>query len=220
MTKVIDIFNGKMPSVVGNIVYKPHKASKQFEFKDDFEPASFYNYYNDFEDISDELSLEGLGENPIINQTEEEPLYVETSHKIDTPILTYSRKLLSGNHQFKTQEIDVGNLQEFLDILANNNIYVRITSGFRKDAVTSNNNTSNHATGNAIDITPIEGETWEELINKMKNSPEVRRFMREHKMRILDERSPEMLAKTGGTGAHLHISYGKTEGKNSDEFFA
>ena len=43
--------------------------------------------------------------------------------------------------------------------------------------------------------------------------------MRKNKMRILDERSSEMLAKTGGTGAHLHLSFGKTEGKSVDEYF-
>ena len=38
-------------------------------------------------------------------------------------------------------------------------------------------------------------------------------------MRILDERTPDILAKTGGTGAHFHISFGKTEGKGVDEYF-
>jgi len=54
----------------------------------------------------------------------------------------------------------------------------------------------------------------------MKNSKEVRDFMRNKGIRILDERTSEMLAKTGGTGAHFHVSYGKTEGKSADEFFA
>lgn len=39
-------------------------------------------------------------------------------------------------------------------------------------------------------------------------------------MRILDERSSEMLAKTGGTGAHFHLSFGKTEGVDASDYFA
>ena len=44
--------------------------------------------------------------------------------------------------------------------------------------------------------------------------------MKDKGMRILDERGEDMLTKTGGTAPHLHFSFGKTEGKSSDEFFA
>jgi hypothetical protein len=45
--KTIDIFNNKMPSVVGGIIYMP-RTTEQFTFKDDFEPNSFYDYYSNF----------------------------------------------------------------------------------------------------------------------------------------------------------------------------
>lgn len=123
------------------------------------------------------------------------------------------------SHQFKSSDIKVGNMQGFLDEAAKHGIYFRVTSGVREGAITLNGNASNHSTGDAIDITPLDGQSWDELITQMKNSPELLDYMRKHKMRILDERSPEVLAKTGGTGAHFHVSFGKTEGKDVDEYF-
>ena len=142
--------------------------------------------------------------------------------KSNTYNLKEARKTISkrkGSHQFKSKDIKVGNMQGFLDEAAKYGIYFRVTSGVREGAETLNGNTSNHATGNAIDVTPLDGQSWDELIAQIKNTPELLDYMRKNKMRILDERSSEMLAKTGGTGAHFHLSFGKTEGKGVDEYF-
>lgn len=218
------LFRNHIPSIVKNVEYIPFNAS-EIEYKDDY-GEDFVNYYTEPIDIRKGHidSFTALGEDPLIHSNTETllPLQETYFNTESIPIDKKNDELIStfGSHQFKNEDIDVRNMQEFLNMLYKNGIYVRVTSGFRKDAITSNNAVSNHASGNAIDITPIDGETWEQLITKMKNSPEVREFMRKNKMRILDERSSETLAKTGGTGAHLHISYGKTEGKSSDEFFA
>ena len=212
MAKTIDIFNNKMPSVVGDITYMPSETPKQFLFQDDFEPNSFYNYYSDFGEVDDVLSLEGLGENPIASLIEEEPVVTEvetpvsTQTKIDIPTLTYSRGLLSGQHQFKRSGIDVGHLQEFLDLLAKNNIFVRVTSGVRPGAITSSGNRSRHDDGHAIDITPIKGETWEDLVNKIKNNKEVLDYMVANNVGWLEEISKEDQKKYDATGANVHIS--------------
>lgn len=124
------------------------------------------------------------------------------------------------SHEFKSSDIKVGNMQGFLDEAAKHGVYFRITSGVRNGAVTSNGNRSNHATGDAIDITPLDGQSWDELIAQIKNAPELLDYMRKNKMRILDERSSEMLTKTGGTGAHFHLSFGKTEGVDASDYFA
>jgi len=90
--------------------------------------------------------------------TKEEPKKEEE----ETPF-TWAKLVLNskpkGSHQFKTSNIQVGQMQDFLDILGKNNIFVRVTSGVRKGARTSNGNISNHDKGIALDITPIEGET-------------------------------------------------------------
>ena len=135
--------------------------------------------------------------------------------------LKQARSILNTrrSHQFKSSDIKVGNMQGFLDEAAKYGVYFRVTSGVRDGAITSNGNRSNHATGDAIDITPLDGQSWDELVSQIKNSPELLDYMRKHKMRILDERTPDILAKTSGTGAHFHVSFGKTEGKGVDEYF-
>ena len=50
-------------------------------------------------------------------------------------------------------------MQGFLDEAAKYGIYFRVTSGVREGAKTLNSNMSNHATGNAIDITPLDGQS-------------------------------------------------------------
>lgn len=112
----------------------------------------------------------------------------------------------TGGHQFKTADIQVGEMQGFLDVLAKNGIYVRVTSGIRPGAVTSSGNRSRHDDGHAIDITPIEGETWEDLVNKIRNCPEVLAYMVTHNVGWLEEISAEDQKKYNATGANIHVS--------------
>ena len=101
--------------------------------------------------------------------------------------------------------INVGNMQELVDLMQEEGISCRITSGFRANAVTSNGSPSHHSYGNALDIIPAKGQSWDDLINQMKRSNRFIEYMREHGLGILDERSKEMQAKTGATGPHFHI---------------
>ena len=153
-----------------------------------------------------------------VSETISEPKQEQKKETIK-PILDSARYIIKGKHQYKTSDIDPGNMKEFLDLAESEGVSFRITSGTRKNATTSSGNVSNHAIGNAVDITPLDGQSWDELIQAIKSSPKLLAYMKDKKMRILDERSPEMLTKTGGTGAHFHISFGKTEGKSADEFF-
>lgn len=110
-----------------------------------------------------------------------------------------------GVIEYKQQGMDVGNMQELIDLMRDEGISFRITSGNRPGALTSKGTPSHHGSGNALDITPIQGQTWDDLINQMKNSKKFISYMNEHKLGILDERSKKMQAQTGGTGAHFHI---------------
>lgn len=110
-----------------------------------------------------------------------------------------------GIIEYKTPGIDIGNMKELVELMRDEGISFRITSGNRPGAKTKSGKMSNHSTGNALDITPIRGQSWDDLINQMKKSKRFLAYMREHKLGILDERSQKMLAKTGGTGAHFHI---------------
>ena len=83
--------------------------------------------------------------------------------KDESDNLKFSRLVLSsrptGSHQYKSSDIKTGNMQGFLDEASKHGIYFRITSGVREGAITSNGNKSNHATGDAIDITPLDGQS-------------------------------------------------------------
>lgn len=110
-----------------------------------------------------------------------------------------------GKHVFKHKNMNIGNMQALLDEAAKYGISFRVTSGARPGAKTKQGKTSHHAAGNAIDITPIPGETYADLRNKIRNSPEFVKWMQDHGYGIYDETTPEVMAKTGASGAHWHI---------------
>lgn len=127
-----------------------------------------------------------------------------TQSSIDT-----STTVQRGRTTYKTDDIDVGNLAELLTKFEDAGMSVRVTSGKRPGARTSNGSISHHATGDAIDITPGEGETWDSLKAKLRNNPDLANYMRSNGWGILDETREEMLKRTGGTGAHWHIGKDK-----------
>lgn len=91
-----------------------------------------------------------------------------------------------------------------LDLFNKYNIRVRVTSGYREGATTSNGSQSHHATGHAIDVVPVDGN-FAKLAIAIKTNPEIRNYMMSKGLGVLDETTKEMLARTGGTGAHYHI---------------
>lgn len=140
--------------------------------------------------------------------TKVEPIAVQPVTSVvstTTPKTTIKTNTGSGKHVFKRDDIQVGNMQALLDEAAKYGIYFRITSGLRPGATTKQGKKSHHASGNAIDITPIEGQTYADLTTKIKSSPEFVRWMREHGYGIYDETTAEVMARTGASGAHWHI---------------
>lgn len=119
-------------------------------------------------------------------------------------IPTYEKVATPGSH-FIESGVQVGNMQSLLDEAAKHGIYFRVTSGYRPGATTSSGKQSWHATGDAIDITPLKGTSWEDFRNTLKDNPQFLTWMRDNGYGILDETTAEMLAKTDGTGAHFHI---------------
>ena len=99
--------------------------------------------------------------------------------------------------------IDVGNMKHVLDKLADAGISVRVTSG-RRDAGKAGKagSKSYHITGNAIDIVPGKGETFESIRQKIKNNPKLLQYFRDNKIGIIDETNEETMRRTGATGAH------------------
>lgn len=128
----------------------------------------------------------------------------------NTPIIIQSQSATSatrprGKHIFKTSDIQVGEMQGLLDAFADAGISLRITSGTRPGARTAQGKQSWHALGRALDVTPVEGQTFEDLAEAIRNSPDLVAYMKEHGYGIYDETTPEALSRTKGTGAHWHL---------------
>ena len=144
--------------------------------------------------------------NPIQNDTPTSD--VRESNPIQTVgIIPTSGTMFStpqGSHKIESG-VKVGEMQAFLDEAAKYGVYFRVTSGLRPGATTSSGKTSWHSSGDALDITPIDGQTWDDLKSQFRNNPELIAWMQNNGYGILDETTEEMRAKTGGTGAHFHI---------------
>lgn len=132
---------------------------------------------------------------------ENRPIITQPTQSSTSTDITRTR----GKHIFKTPDIQVGEMQGLLDAFADAGISLRITSGTRPGARTKQGKQSWHALGRALDITPVTGQTFEDLAEQIRNSPELVKYMRDHGYGIYDETTPEVLEKTGGTGAHWHL---------------
>lgn len=105
--------------------------------------------------------------------------------------------------------IDVGDMWEAVNELSKY-FKFRVTSGRRTGATTSNGSRSHHSTGSAIDIVPTGGQTYEDWIRILRENPALSQYLQSKNLGILQETTPEMLARTGGTGPHWHIGPDKS----------
>lgn len=115
-----------------------------------------------------------------------------------------------GKTIFKTEGIDVGKMQELIDKFNDYGINLRITSGLRPGAIAASGRPSRHGIGEAIDVTPIEGETFESLKEQLKKATELVEWMKANGYGILDETTPEAMKKNKSTGVHWHIGKDST----------
>lgn len=183
----------------GGLVYNPFvpeiKKSKQTIDEPTFQSLKIFDYTR--------FPVEPVKTYSVPKETPE-PQQVETqvdNTKVEQPKMEKQK----GRVSYKYKDLDVGNMQELIDLMVDEGISFRVTSGNRPGAKTKSGNPSHHGSGDAFDITPIEGQTWDDLIAQMKASPKFIKYMNEHGLGILDERSKDVQAKTGATGEHFHI---------------
>lgn len=209
-----------MKNIVGGIFYKPQKNQN--------EELDIYGDVIDWSDVKSYIHNPVKVDSPTSEVTGYQRQYqygdrtLNTEEKVKPNVETISSPIgiipTSGSISSSTSGrihkiesgINVGNMQALLDEAAKHNIYFRITSGLREGATTSNGSRSWHALGEAIDVTPIEGQTWDELRQQVQNSPEFVKWMQSKGYGILDETTKDMLARTGGSGAHWHIGRDKS----------
>ena len=97
----------------------------------------------------------------IIKRSNKTPIIIsaplENKIQVETPAVN-EQPLVRGTTTFKGK-INVGNMQSVIDKFNEHGISIRVTSGLRPGAITASGNPSHHAYGNALDITPGNGET-------------------------------------------------------------
>ncbi len=115
------------------------------------------------------------------------------------------------NYSSDTNDSDVS----FEELLKQENLPVKITSGYRGDngfrgGKTASGKRSNHNRkdeyGNsmAYDIVPLNGD-FDDLLNRIYSNPRIINWLKSKGYGILEETTPNIMKKTGATGKHLHI---------------
>lgn len=93
-----------------------------------------------------------------------------------------------------------------LDLLKQEGVDFTITSSYRPNAVTKSGHKSNHSIeGGAYDIKPTNGKSFEDLKEQIYSNPTIVQWMNDHGWGIIEETTPEVMAKTGATGKHWHF---------------
>ena len=140
----------------------------------------------------------------IVRRSKTTPIIINTPLNETEDEVIEKPKIIKGTTTFKGN-INIGNMQPVIDKFNEHGISIRVTSGLRPGAMTASGNLSHHAHGNALDITPGEGETWDTMKSKLKASPELVSWLQQNGFGILDETKSDTMRKTGATGAHWHI---------------
>lgn len=195
-----------------SIIYKPLITQYKPLSTPDFKPKGYRPQYNwkDSESMpTSEPSPEIISEEATSQDSAPTETWVNPAGTTLITDLNDPAYKQSTSHIFKDSSIDVGNMQELLDKFAEAGISLRITSGYRPGAHTKQGNQSWHSQGYALDVTPGTNETWASLRQKLRNSPELIKYMQDQGFGIIDETTPEMQSRTGATGAHWHIGKDK-----------
>lgn len=92
------------------------------------------------------------------------------------------------------------------DLLKQQGVDFTITSSYRPNAVTKSGHKSNHSIEEgAYDIKPANGKSFEDLKEQIYSNPTIVQWMNDHGWGIIEETTPEVMAKTGATGKHWHF---------------
>ena len=100
----------------------------------------------------------------------------------------------------------VDNELSFPDLLKQEGINAKITSGYRPNSVTNTGKKSNHSIkGGAYDIVPTNGKTFEDLRREIYSNKRIRDWMNKRGWGIIEEVNDADQKKYGATGANWHF---------------
>lgn len=123
---------------------------------------------------------------------------IRVNNTEEIPIINY-------NQNNGTSKANYNNEISFEDLLKQEEVHARITSGYRENSKTSSGRVSHHATkGGAYDVVPTDGD-FENLRREIYGNPRIIAWMKKRGWGILEETNPEIKRKTGATGDHWHF---------------
>ena len=113
-----------------------------------------------------------------------------------------------GQHVY-TNGVDYNGFSQkmkgFLDKVASHGISLRVTSGKRAKG----SKFSHHENGDAVDFTPVEGQTWETLTSSFLDNTDLMNYVRQNGINLFDER--QNTGSKDWTGAHWHVGLDSTQ---------
>lgn len=100
------------------------------------------------------------------------------------------------------------------EVLRKAGLNIRVTSGYRPNARTTEGKPSRHASGQAVDLVPAGGTTWDDIKRVIYNDPEVYNYMLANGIGLLDETSATGTTKFWHDHKrdHSHFHFGKDSG--------
>lgn len=141
---------------------------------------------------------------PEINYEDSDDLDLSNFQLANTPIII-------NTHVQETSKTDPNLKNLSLEqLLKEEGVKAKITSGFRKGAKTSQGKDSNHSHlddnghAGAYDIVPTDGN-FENLRKEIYGNPRIVQWLKQKGWGILEETSKEVMNKTGATGKHWHF---------------
>lgn len=195
----------------GGLIYTPF-INKEIQTNDDLYDWTDNQWYFPVEPVH------------ISTETTEEPTTTQSSTPTQTPVQeevvttptvtpTIESTVTPGSIKIRSNHPDTGKMKNFLDFIQSKGVSLIVTSGTRPNAMTKSGNKSRHSIGEAIDVAPIDGN-FDKLLETLKH-PDIVKYMKDNRIRILNETSKYVMGLTGATGPHLHISInGERFGKN------
>lgn len=167
-------------------------------------------YLNDFVTYESAPKVELIM--PLMEKPKDITNWASYINENGTPIVsnnlpTATRSTITYN--VPTNSEDLSSLS-FEDLIKQENLPIKITSGFRKGSKTKSGNTSyhsqkdSHGHSKAYDIVPINGD-FEGLLKIIYSNPRIVNWLKQKRYGILEEHRGDIMTKTGATGKHLHI---------------
>ena len=175
--------------------------------------SEFIDTLYDYTPIQTNLNKVDLGfEDPFLTADLTDPNSYAELFKQDKPPIAID---LLGNLQKSAEDIKskfptIGKSDSetisLPDLLKQQGVDFTITSSYRPNAVTKSGHKSNHSIeGGAYDIKPANGKSFEDLKEQIYSNPTIVQWMNDHGWGIIEETTPEVMAKTGAIGKHWHF---------------